>query len=210
MYRHKWMLSPVILIRALPMVALLWVLTHCASQRIAAPEQPQPVSETPTPLATRGEQTMAFQLTSSVFAEGQPIPSLYTCDGEDISPPLAWSEPPIGVSSFALIVDDPDAPSGTWVHWVLFDVPSDVRRLPEAVAPEAELADGSRQGDNSWHKLGYGGPCPPTGTHRYFFQLYALDSTLALEATATKQQLLDAMGGHILGQARLMGTYTRQ
>ena len=153
---------------------------------------------------------MAFELTSTAFGQGEPIPRRYTCDGEDISPPLQWSDPPQGTQSFALIADDPDAPMGTWVHWVLYNIPAQARGLPEAVSSDAELPDGSRHGQNSWRRLGYGGPCPPSGTHRYFFKLYALDAQLDLAAGANKKQLLRAMEGHVLAQAELMGTYTRR
>lgn len=153
---------------------------------------------------------MAFELTSTAFAQGDPIPAKYTCDGQDISPPLGWSDPPEGTRSFALINDDPDAPVGTWDHWVIYNLPSETRSLPEAVSSDAELPDGSRNGQNSWRRLGYGGPCPPSGTHRYFFKLYALDTALGLDPGAGKQQVLTAMEGHILGQAELMGVYSRQ
>jgi Raf kinase inhibitor-like YbhB/YbcL family protein len=152
---------------------------------------------------------MAFQLTSTAFKHGETIPRKYSCDGQDISPPLAWGDPPQGTQSFALIMDDPDAPAGVWVHWVLYNLPAGSRGLPEAVPTDAQLADGSRQGKNSWGKVGYGGPCPPRGTHRYFFRLYALDRALDLAAGASKEQLLKAMEGHILTQAELMGKYTR-
>jgi Raf kinase inhibitor-like YbhB/YbcL family protein len=152
---------------------------------------------------------MAFQLTSTAFKHGETIPRKYSCDGQDISPPLAWGDPPQGTQSFALIMDDPDAPAGVWVHWVLYNLPAGSRGLPEAVPPDAQLADGSRQGKNSWGRVGYGGPCPPRGTHRYFFKLYALDRALDLAAGATKEQLLKAMEGHILAQTELMGKYTR-
>ncbi|MDA2930842.1 YbhB/YbcL family Raf kinase inhibitor-like protein [Acidobacteria bacterium AH-259-O06] len=138
------------------------------------------------------------------------MPPRYTCDGEDISPPLKWSDPPENTKSFALIADDPDAPVGTWVHWVLYNLPAETRGLPEAVPGEAELADGSRQGQNSWRRLGYGGPCPPGGTHRYFFKLYALKAALDLAAGASKEQVLQAMEGQILAQTELMGRYSRQ
>ena len=153
---------------------------------------------------------MPFELTSTAFGPGEPIPRQYTCDGEDMSPLLQWGEPPEGTQSFALIADDPDAPVGTWVHWVLYDLPAEARGLPEAVPPDAELPDGSRQGKNSWRRLGYGGPCPPGGTHRYFFKLYALDSTLGLSAGANKERVLKAMEGHVLAEAELMGVYTRR
>jgi len=173
---------------------------------------PTPTVEgvTPSVAPQKGGLAMAFELTSTAFGQGEPIPRRYTCDGEDISPPLQWSDPPQGTQSFALIADDPDAPMGTWVHWVLYNIPAQARSLPEAVSSDAELPDGSRHGQNSWRRLGYGGPCPPSGTHRYFFKLYALDAQLDLAAGTNKKQLLRAMEGHILAQAELMGTYTRR
>ncbi|MDY7076865.1 MAG: YbhB/YbcL family Raf kinase inhibitor-like protein [Chloroflexota bacterium] len=153
---------------------------------------------------------MSFELTSAAFAHEKPIPGKYTCDGDDVSPPLQWSDPPAGTQSLALIMDDPDAPVGTWVHWVLYGLPAGTRALPEGVPSDAELPDGSRNGKNSWRRLGYGGPCPPGGAHRYFFKLYALDVMLDQAAGADKKRLLWAMKGHILGQAELMGTYSRR
>jgi len=151
-----------------------------------------------------------FVLTSSAFAHGASIPAKYTCDDEDLSPPLQWNDPPTGTRSFVLIMDDPDAPAGTWVHWVLYNLPADARALPEAIPPDDQFADGSRHGRNSWRRSGYGGPCPPGGTHRYFFKLYALDTVLTLEGSVTEKELLRAMEGHILAQAELMGTYKRR
>ena len=148
---------------------------------------------------------MDLAITSPAFAHGEPIPVEYTCDGDDISPPLQWTEPPANTQSFALIMDDPDAPMGTWVHWILFNIPANTRELPTAAAPPA----GSISGNNSSRRTGYGGPCPPGGTHRYFFKLYALDTTLGLAAGATKDDVLAAMEGHVLTQAELMGTYAR-
>ena len=153
---------------------------------------------------------MPFQLTSSAFGTGDPIPRKYTCDDQDISPPLEWSDPPQGTQSFALIADDPDAPVGTWVHWLLYNLPAATRALAEAVPLDAELTDGSRHGRNSWGRPSYGGPCPPGGTHRYFFKLYALDTEPELAAGASKEELLQAMEGHILATTETMGTYTRQ
>ncbi len=150
-----------------------------------------------------------MKLTSPAFEEGGKIPPQYTCDGKDISPPLQWSEVPAGTKSFALICDDPDAPMGTWVHWVIFNIPDSVRQLPEAVPTTEHLKDGSMQGTNDFKRSGYGGPCPPGGTHRYYFKLYALDTVLNLKAGATKAQLLEAMKGHILAEAQLMGKYGR-
>ncbi len=181
------------------------------------PTQPPAVENTavstiepePTIELEEGDLAMGFILSSTVFAEGDPIPQKYSCDGEDISPPMQWTDPPEGTMSFALIADDPDAPVGTWVHWVLYNLPANINSLPEAFPSDADLADGSKNGENSWRRLGYGGPCPPSGTHRYFFKLYALDLILDMTAGATKEQLLQAMEGHILAETELMGTYTR-
>ena len=147
---------------------------------------------------------MSIQLTSDAFASGQSIPAKYTCKGKNISPALAWTEPPAETQSLALIMDDPDAPAGTWVHWVLFNIPASTRNLQEDMP-----ADSMSVGKNSWGDMRYGGPCPPSGTHRYFFKLYALDSNLSLSPGATSNQLLQAMQGHILAQAELMGTFSK-
>jgi len=152
---------------------------------------------------------MDFELSSPIFQGNQPIPRRYTCDGEDISPPLAWTDPHAGERSFALIMDDPDAPAGTWVHWVIYNLLAAARSLAEGIPPHSCLADGSRQGINSFRRCGYGGPCPPCGTHRYFFKLYALDRALDLPDAANKITLLDAMAGCVLGEAALVGTYRR-
>jgi len=151
-----------------------------------------------------------MELTSSAFQEGGSIPSLYTCDGKDISPPLRWSGTPAGTKSLALIVDDPDAPAGTWVHWVLWNLPVADGELAEGITAGPPLASGALQGKNDFGQIGYGGPCPPYGTHRYFFNLYALDSTLPLKAGATKSKLEAAMKGHVLAQATCMGVYRRR
>ncbi|GIX49181.1 MAG: UPF0098 protein [Candidatus Tectimicrobiota bacterium] len=157
-----------------------------------------------------GGAAMAFSLQSSAFAPGATIPKKYTCDGPDVSPPLRWSDPPAGTKSFALIMDDPDAPVGTWVHWVLYDLPPTLRELPEDVPKTETLASGAKQGLNDFRRVGYGGPCPPRGpAHRYFFKLYALDSALQLAPRATKKQVEAAMAGHVLAQAELMGRYQR-
>jgi Raf kinase inhibitor-like YbhB/YbcL family protein len=152
---------------------------------------------------------MAIQLTSTAFCDGAMIPIRYTCDGEDVSPPLSWSGLPAGTRYLTLICDDPDAPVGTWDHWVLFNIPATATGLPEDVPAKASLDDGSVHGNNSWGRPGYGGPCPPGGTHRYFFKLYALDTELNLKTGATKSQLVKAMEGHILAQGQLMGKYRR-
>ena len=154
---------------------------------------------------------MAFTLTSTAFSDGAAIPAQYTCDGVDVSPPLAWSGPPPGTRSFALIADDPDAPVGTWVHWVLYNLPAAVSELPENIAKVESLdLGGARQGRNDFRRPGYGGPCPPPGpAHRYFFKLYALDAPLQLKPGGQKKDLEAAMEGHVLGSAQLMGTYGR-
>ncbi len=152
---------------------------------------------------------MTLTFSSSAFASGQNIPSKYSCIGREISPDLAWSNFPAQTKSFALIVDDPDAPMGTWVHWLMYNIPATTNDLPEAVSAGAQLKDGSLQGKNSSGNLGYNGPCPPSGTHRYFFKLYALDAMLKISAGASKDQLLKAMEGHILAQGELMGTFSK-
>ncbi len=152
---------------------------------------------------------MSLSVTSTAFAASQPIPPLYSCRGRNISPPLAWTGASVAVMSFALILDDPDAPSGTYVHWVVFNIPAARSGLPEAVPNRAKLDDGTLQGNNSSGGIGYTGPCPPSGTHHYHFKLYALDVVLGLSSGATKDQLLKAMQGHILAQDELIGTFSK-
>ena len=157
------------------------------------------------------EAAMTIQLTSSAFTEGASIPAKHTCDGQDSSPPLKWSNLPPGARSLALIADDPDAPAGTWVHWVIYNIPSTIVELPEGLPTTETISNGAAQGSNDFKRLGYGGPCPPRGNpHRYFFKLYALDTELSLEPGATKKELLRAMEGHVLAQGQLMGTYKRK
>jgi Raf kinase inhibitor-like YbhB/YbcL family protein len=160
------------------------------------------------PLAIAGEKAK-ITIKSPAFEDGGMIPKKYTCDGEDISPPLKWTSIPEGTKSLALISDDPDAPAGVWVHWVIYDIPPDTRELPENIPPQWTLDNGAKQGKNDFGKIGYGGPCPPGGTHRYYFKIYALDAEINLEAGATKAELLRAMEGHILAEAQLMGKYRR-
>ena len=148
-------------------------------------------------------------LTSMAFKEGGEIPQKYTCDGENVSPPLAWNGVPEGAKSLALIVDDPDAPSGTFVHWVLYRLPATTTELAEAVPVHGALPSGAVQGRNGFKKVGYGGPCPPSGTHRYYFHLYALKDSLRLEPGATRQDLDAAMESLIIARTQLMGRYTR-
>jgi Raf kinase inhibitor-like YbhB/YbcL family protein len=151
-----------------------------------------------------------MKLHSTAFAHGSPIPKKHTADGPDVSPPLAWSEVPAGTQTFALICDDPDAPRGTWVHWVLFNLPAETTSLPEKMPATKTLPTGAKHGTNDFKKPGYGGPSPPPGKpHRYFFKLYALDAPLQLAEGATKAQAEQAMKGHILEEAQWMGTYVR-
>ncbi len=151
-----------------------------------------------------------MELKSSAFEQGGLIPAKYTCDGPDISPPLSWSDPPAGNKSLAFIVDDPDAPSGTWVHWVAWNIPANARSLDEDLPKRESLPNGMQQGMTDFRRVGYGGPCPPSGTHRYFFKLYALDTTFNLPSSTSKKELEKAMQGHILKQAELMGKYRRK
>ena len=183
-------------------LALLILLSMgCAGSR-----QPSP----PPPNANRGDKDMSgMKLTSTAFKEGEPIPRAYTCDGPNVSPALEWSGVPKSAKTLAIICDDPDAPSGTWVHWVLYNLPAENIGLVENTPATESLRAGGFQGKNDFEKLGYGGPCPPSGTHRYFFKTYALDVELPLKAGATKAELEKAMEGHIVGQAQLMGTYRR-
>ncbi|HVO67646.1 MAG TPA: YbhB/YbcL family Raf kinase inhibitor-like protein [Syntrophales bacterium] len=150
-----------------------------------------------------------MEIKSTAFKQGARIPSKFTCDGMDVSPPLEWGNIPSGTKNFALICDDPDAPVGTWVHWVVYDIPVNTTSLPEKVPPLKELTNGAKQGMNDFRAIGYGGPCPPSGEHRYFFKLYALDGPTGLKTGASKAQLLEAMKGHILGEAELVGKYKR-
>jgi Raf kinase inhibitor-like YbhB/YbcL family protein len=154
--------------------------------------------------------TSRLQLTSAAFQHGGEIPRKYTCDGSDVSPQLRWANAASGTKAFGLIVDDPDAPGGTWVHWVIYDLPGDTKELAEGIAKTETLPNGAKNGINDFRKIGYGGPCPPAGpAHRYYFKLYALDAPTNLKPRATKQQLLDAMKGHVLDEGELMGRYKR-
>lgn len=153
---------------------------------------------------------MALQLNSNAFHDGQSIPKKYTCAAEDVSPELGWSGAPAATQNLALIADDPDAPGGVWVHWVIYDLPADTRELPEAMPKDPQLRDGARQGKNDFGNIGYGGPCPPNGpAHRYFFKLYALREKTGLSADATKAGLERAMKGKIIEQATLTGKFGR-
>ena len=183
---------------AIPLVLLL---SGCLTR-------PQPVAQQPEE-NKRKEDKMEMKLESSAFEEGQAIPKQYTCDGVNVSPPLEWRGVPKNAKTLAIICDDPDAPAGTWVHWVLYNLPAGDMGLIENAPRTEKLTGGGLQGKNDFGKSGYGGPCPPSGTHRYFFKLYALDAELDLKPGAMKSDLLKAMEGHVVAQGQLMGTYRR-
>ncbi len=151
-----------------------------------------------------------LRLESAAFPAGKPIPAAYTADGRDVSPPLSWSGVPPDAKSLALVCEDPDAPRGTWVHWVLYDLDPAATGLPEGIAASERPASGGVQGKNDFGRIGYGGPAPPSGTHRYFFRLYALDARTGLAPGATRRDLTRAMEGHVLAEGELMGTYSRR
>ena len=193
--------------RIAELALLLFALTmgSCSDQRR---QSETPVVQAPVATGPQ-EQKMEIKLTSSAFKEGEAIPRQYTCDGIDISPPLEWTGVPKSAKTIALIADDPDAPSGTFVHWVLYNLPAENIGLVENVPATENVKGGGIQGKNGFEKIGYGGPCPPSGTHRYFFKIYALDNELPLKAGATKAEVEKAMQGHIVAQGQLMGTYSR-
>jgi len=150
-----------------------------------------------------------MELSSTAFKNGAPIPAQYSCDGPNISPPLQWSGVPDKTQALALLVDDPDAPKGNWVHWILFNIPPRATALPENIRKTRTIPNGARQGINDFSEIGYGGPCPPKGTHRYFFRLFALDVELQLEPGTKRSELEQNMTGHVLAETQLMGTYHR-
>jgi len=161
-------------------------------------------------VASMPTNMMAIPIESSAFMQGADIPEMYTCDGKDVSPHLSWGEGPSGTRAWALIMDDPDAPSKTWVHWVLWNLPDSTRTLSSGM-PSGDVPGGGTQGKNDFGKQRYGGPCPPVGKpHRYFFRLYALDAPLDLPAGSTRDQVDRAMNGHVLGRGELMGMYGRR
>ena len=191
-------------------VLKLCLLALCSTLLLSCRSETQSNANNVTPPASPTPLKKAeLKVTSKAFQEGGMIPKDYTCDGANVSPPLAWDSAPEGTKSFALIVDDPDAPGKTWVHWVVFNIPSSARELSERVAAGDAINGPGRQGTNDFKKSAYGGPCPPTGAHRYYFHLYALDTELSLDSSATKDQLLKAMEGHALAEGVLMGKYQR-
>ena len=154
---------------------------------------------------------MTIELRSSAFENGKAIPVKHSCDGEDVSPPLEWSGVPKEAKSIALICDDPDAPGGIWVHWVLYGIPPGVAGIEESIPSKGKVIGRARHGQNDFRRLGYGGPCPPKGkAHRYFFKIYALDEELELQAGASKKDLLKVMQGHVMAEGQLVGTYQRE
>ena len=183
-------------------VGLLLLMIGCARQ---APPSTKPLENVNLPQTSPS----AMQVTSTAIKEGQPIPRQYTCDGVNISPPLEWKGTPKSARTIAIIADDPDAPSGTWVHWVVYNLPAENIGLVENLPPTEDVKAGGFQGKNDFQKIGYGGPCPPSGAHRYFFKVYALDTELPLKGGATKAEVEKAMQGHIVAQGQLMGTYQR-
>jgi len=179
-------------------LVIVLIMTLCSCSGVARRNQ-----------STREAAKMAITVKSPAFANGEMIPRKYTADGADVSPPLSWTGAPSGVKSYALIVDDPDAPSKVWVHWVLYNQPPDKPELAENQPKVEHLPSGAIQGINDMRKVGYNGPAPPSGIHRYFFKVYALDTKLTLRPQATKADLLSAMQGHILAEGQLMGKYSR-
>ena len=177
------------------MAVLSVILTSCNSATNSLADKP-------------GAKPMSIILTSSAFKNGETIPEKYTYNGGNISPELSWDSIPEGTKSFALIADDPDAPRGTWVHWVIYNLPAGSKELQEHVSKAESMQNGSKQGINDFGKTGYDGPCPPPGSpHHYYFKLYALDCKLGLKSNAKKSDLVDAMKGHILGQGEIIGKY---
>ncbi len=181
-----------VIARLLYLLATLGLIAGCASNKGEEPMAPQTIT-----------------LSSDAFAHDGSIPARFTCDGDDVSPALSWEGAPENTKSFALIMDDPDAPGKTFVHWVYLDIPAGTTSLPEHIPNAERPSPGGIQGRNDFRKIGYGGPCPPGGEHRYFFKLYALDTTLALNPGATKSDVLKAAEGHVLAQGELIGKYTR-
>ena len=188
-------------LQVLTFLLIALALSGCGgrSQVVSAPPQAN----------TASNAKAEIKLTSTAFNDGQPMPRAYTCDGVNISPPLEWSGVPGTAKTVAIVCDDPDAPGGIWVHWVIYNLPADNIGLVENLPATEALKAGGFQGKNDFSKTGYGGPCPPSGTHRYFFKIYALDSELALKAGATKAELTKAMDGHIVIEGQLIGTYRR-
>lgn len=190
--------------------AVLALLLSACTESADAPTHETAAAQTPAAVTPAAGDAAAFSISSDAFAEGEPIPAVHTCDGDNTSPPLAWSSPPTGTNAFALIVDDPDAPAGVFTHWLLFNLPGDAAELPEDVPATEQLDSGGSQGLNDAGSVGYTGPCPPAGpAHLYTFTIFALDREIAPGASAVKSDVVDAMEGVVLDVARLTGTYGR-
>ena len=192
-------------------IFLLAVISGCVAEEERIAPTPSPTS-TPTAIEKNTKEVTTMQnisISAEAFQAGGAIPEEYTCDGSDVSPALSWRGIPANAKSIALIMDDPDAPMGTFVHWVLFNIPSDTTKLPRGVPGNRTLNDGSSQGITDFGRTGYGGPCPPGGTHRYYFRIYALDTMLDLQPGSSRKQLENAMKRHVLAQGELMGKYER-
>ncbi len=185
--------------KTVPVLALLLLTCSCRDKRFPAPETKE-ASAAPA---------VAVRISSPAFAADEFIPAKYTADGPDVSPPLVWEQAPPGTKSFALICEDPDAPRGIWVHWVLYNLPPETTGLPEGIPARETIDPEGRQGINDSGTFGYRGPAPPSGVHRYFFRLYCLDTKLDLTGRVSRQQLLPAMAGHVLARGELMGKYRR-
>lgn len=182
----------------------------CGALLLAGCGRPAPtVDRVPAPPPAKEESAGSFKLTSPAFAPGAALPARHALKAGNVSPPLAWTDPPAGTRAFALLVVDPDAPAGDWVHWVLLNLPATARSLPAGVSQEAKLPDGSLNGQNDFGHLGWDGPSPPSGTHRYHFQLLALAEPLALGSGATRADVRRASAGHVVGEAELVGTYAK-
>lgn len=216
--RHRAILAPfprnhckTVFVRIVkrPLLFAVWAALLLVVSATVATANPVNSDTTTTSIAV-GEKIMSLNISSPSFSAGGEIPKKFTCDGTDVSPQLVWTEPPSGTKSFALLVDDPDAPVGNWNHWITWNLPASLRGLSEAVSKEASLPDGTQQGKNDFRKTGYNGPCPPAGKpHRYYFKLFALDIKLELKQGTSKRELEAAMKGHILAQAEWVGRYRR-
>ncbi len=180
---------------------VLILLSGCRSPNDSQPINPQQPASNAKP---------QIKVTSNAFTDGAMIPAKYSCDGENASPHLKWENMPANAKTIAIIADDPDAPGGTWVHWLIFNLPANVKELPDGVAPEGNASAVARQGTNDFKKIGYGGPCPPSGVHRYFFKVYGLDTELSLNAGATKEDLMKAMEGHVVAEGQIVGKYEKK
>ena len=191
-------------------VMLTTLLAGCAVSGTPTDVVPLPTDPVIEQGQSASSETISeFTFRSEAFEQADSIPEKYTCDGEDVSTELRWEHPPAGTQTFVLIMDDPDAPGGTWVHWVVYNLPEDIRDLPSGKGTDSELPDPAEVGENSWGQQQYGGPCPPSGTHRYFFTLYAIDQHLEIGPGATGEAVQTAIEGHVLESVELVGTYSR-